>query len=97
MRKIFAVIIVPLVGTHSSATEEADKVFEHMATRLALHYHKSWLYLPAESCLGAAMEWAAEAALSIDKTDYPSVVAESFLLIVRTSHIVTFIHAPTIR
>ena len=62
-----------------------------------MYNREAWLYLPTERRPGILKDRAAEAALSIDKPLDPSEVREPFLLVFRTSHIVTGSHGSTLR
>ena len=90
--QILPVIILPTIHVHLAASEEADKVFQDRTTAGALHNHEGRLNLPVQRHASVAKDWTAEAALSVDEADDPSLVQESFLLIFRISHIVTAVH-----
>jgi hypothetical protein len=51
-----------------------------------------WLHLPVKSRLTIPEDGETETTFPINETSYPSADPESFLLIVRTSHIVTAVH-----
>jgi hypothetical protein len=53
--------------------------------------------LPAKRHALVAKDRTAEAALSVDKADDPSLVQESFLLIFRISHFVTAAHGAVVQ
>jgi hypothetical protein len=72
------------------------KVLQDTPTRCCLHSDEPRLNLPAELRRRVSNDWAATAAVSIYETNNPSVVPESFLLVFRTSHIVTGWHAVTV-
>jgi len=91
------VIIVPLIQIHLAAPEDADKFFQGITTRRRLCNHKLGLYLPAKLRFVIPEDGDTKTAFPINETSYPSVDPESFLLIVRTSHIVTAFHTATIQ
>jgi hypothetical protein len=55
------------------------------------------LELPAKSRFVISEKGATETAFPIHETNYPSVIPEPFLLIFRTSHIVTALHDQMLR
>jgi hypothetical protein len=89
LTQIFSVVVVATIHVYLAATEEADKLFEHIPTRLALHHVERWLQLPTEPRFRVSEQGAAETAFPVHETGNPSLDPESFLLIFRTSHIVT--------
>jgi hypothetical protein len=95
--EIFSVIVLTTIHVHLAASEEADKILEHIPARLALHHVERWLQLPAEASLRIAEERTAETAFPIHKTGNPSLDPESFLLVFRTSHIFTEAHKRTLQ
>ena len=94
--EILPVIVVPAVPIHLAASEEVDKVFEHLPARLPLDDGKFWSNLPAKSHRVASIDGAAETPLSVHEPDDPSDRLESFLLIFRTLRIVTGRHDNTL-
>ncbi len=95
--QLLPVVIVSLIQIHLAASEDSDKLFQSITTRRQLCNHKLRLYLPAKLRFVIPEDGDAKAAFPINETSYPSVDPESFLLIVRTSHIVTAVHTPTIQ
>jgi hypothetical protein len=95
--QLLPVVIMSSIQVHFVAAEDADKLFQNITTRHRLCNHELWLYLPAKLRFVIPEDRDAEAAFPIDETSYPSADPESFLLIVRTSHIVTAAHAVTIQ
>ena len=89
-------IVVPLIHIHLAASEDTDKLFQNITTRRRLGNHKCGLHLPAKLRFVIPEDGDTETAFPINETSYPSADPESFLLIVRTSHIVTAVHAVTI-
>ena len=85
-------VVVPAIAVDLAATEERDHVLESVPARLALGDSERRLHLPPETHLGTSKERGAEATLSVDETHEPSDGEESFLLVFRTSHIVTGVH-----
>jgi hypothetical protein len=90
-------IVMSTIHVHLAASKEADKIFKNVSTRLCLNNNKQRLHLLAESRLPVSKEKATETTLPIYETDDPSVIPESFLLVFRTSHIVTAIHWETVQ
>ena len=82
-------IVVPAIAEHLAASEEADKVFQDVATRCALYNGKFWPNLPLERHLVASVDGNAETASSIYEPDNPADFLEPFLLVFRTDCIVT--------
>src|ERR1022692_949998 len=95
--QLLPVVIVPLIHIDLAASEDADKFFQSITTRHRLCNHELWLHLPAKCRFVISEDGDTETAFPIDKTSYPSADPESFLLIVRTSHIVTAVHTATIQ
>lgn len=95
--QILPMVVTPVVDPYLAASEEADKALEHISAGLTLYHHERWLDLPAELGLGVLKERTAETALSIDEPDDPSRIPESFLLVFRTTHIVTAGHVGTLQ
>jgi hypothetical protein len=95
--EVLSVTVVAMIHLHLAATEEADKILEHIPARLTLHHVERWLQLPAERRLSVSVDGTAETAFPIHKTGNPSSDPESFLLVFRTSHVVTVAHLPTIQ
>lgn len=95
--QLLPMVIVPLIHVHLAASEDADKLLQSITTRHRLCNHELRLHLPVKLRLVIPEDGDTETALPIDETSYPSADPESFLLIVRTSHIVTAVHAATIQ
>lgn len=93
--EVLSVVVTAVVPVHPSTPEVIDQVLEHARTGGTLHHEKPWLDLPSKSHRRVPLDRAAEAALTIDKTDDPSVGKESFLLVFRTARIVTAVHVVT--
>src|SRR5206468_10325978 len=93
---VLPVVVVPRVGIHLPASEESDKVFQHITARCTLGDGEFGSNLPSKSHLAASIDGTAEAAFPIHEPHDPSVGRESFLLVFRTPHIVTAMHDPTI-
>ena len=91
-KEILPVIVVAPIPKNLSASEEALQVFQNIFARRPLHHRELWAHLPSKGHHITPVDRATETALSIDEPDDPSD-AESFLLIVRTPHIVTA-HVP---
>ena len=90
-------IVVPAIHVDLSTSKEMDEVLKNITTRGRLNNHKRGLYLPANRHAAVSIDGTTETAFSINETDSPSAVKGSFLLIVRTSHIVTAVHYQTIQ
>jgi hypothetical protein len=90
--EILPVIIASTIHVHLAAPKEAAQLFQDRTTAGAPHNHEGWLDLPAHRHASVAKDRTAEIALSIDETDDPSLVQESFLLVFRISHFVTAVH-----
>ncbi len=95
--EILPVIVLPTIHVHFAASEEAAQLFQDRTTAGTLHDHKGRLDLPVERHASVAKDRTAKAALSVDETDDPSLVQESFLLIFRISHIVTAVHGTVLQ
>lgn len=94
-REMFPVIVMPSIESNDSAAKEAAELFEGTETALALHNHKRGLHLPSQRHHTVPKDWAAKAAFPVHETDNPSYGPESFLLVLRTSHVVTAVHSNT--
>jgi hypothetical protein len=90
---IFPVIVVPAVAIHLATSEEPNHVLQDAAARGSLGDGKLWSNLPPQGHLAASVDGNAETALSVDESHDPSDGRESFLLVFRTSRIVTAAHA----
>ena len=86
---VLAVVIVPGVSKDPPTSEEVDELFEDVATRRSLRDRELRPHLPSERHPVASVDGTAEAALAINESDDPSDGSESFLLVFRTSHVVT--------
>jgi hypothetical protein len=86
---IFPVIVVPAVTEHLAASEEADKLFQNVATRRSLDNGKFWSNLPSKCHRAATVDGAAETAFAIYESHDPSTGHEPFLLVFRTVRIFT--------
>ena len=93
-KDILSVIVVTGVPVDLSASEEADEVFQHIATRGSLDDGKFGSNLPAKPHRRTAPDGNAETAFTIREPHDPSEGRESFLLVFRTAHIVTVDHQP---
>ncbi len=76
---VFPVIVTSPVAVHLAAPEELSDHLESL----------DWLHLPAQAELGAPMDWAANAAFTVDEADDPLLDPRPFLLIARTRRFVT--------
>ena len=90
-------IVLSAIHVHLAASEEAAHFFQDRTTTGTLDNYERWLNLPVKGHASVAKDRTAEAALSVDETDDPSLVQESFLLIFRISHIVTAAHQPVLQ
>ena len=95
--EILPVIILPTIHIYLAASEEAAHLIQDSTTTRGLHNHKAGLYLPAHCHASVAKDRATKAALSVDESDDPSLVQESFLLVYRISHIVTASHTQVLQ
>jgi hypothetical protein len=92
-REVLAVIVRASIRVDLPAPEESDEVLQNAAARGALDDDKFGTNLPSKRHLAAAVDGAAKAALPVYEPHDPSNRRESFLLVFRTSHIVTADHA----
>jgi hypothetical protein len=90
------VVVMTPVRKQSAASEEPLKVFEHTRTALALRHGKPWsdlvpgLVASSTRAVSLPHESNREASFSVYETDHPATeLAQSFLLIARTRHVVT--------
>ena len=90
--KIFAMVVSAAVDVEPATAEEPSHLLKHVATRLALDDGERRLHLPSEPHRALPVDGDAETAFPIDETHQPSDGDEPFLLIARTSHIVTATH-----
>jgi hypothetical protein len=93
---VLPVIVVPAVPEDPAASEEANEVLEHIPAAGSLCHCELRPNLPAEPHRGTSIDRAAETTFAIDGTNYPSDGREPFLLVFRTSHVVTAVHEPTL-
>jgi hypothetical protein len=91
--QLLPVVIMPLIHVYLAASEEAANLFQRITTRRWLGNHKLRLHLPMKLRSAIPEDGDAKTAFPIDETSYPSAGPESFLLIVRTSHVVTAVHS----
>ena len=91
---ILPVIVMTGVSVDLAASEEADQVLQHVATRGALDDGKFRSNLPAKPHRWTAPDGNAETAFTIREPHDPSEGREPFLLVFRTAHIVTAGHQP---
>jgi hypothetical protein len=91
---VFPVVVVAAVPMDPAASEEVDQTFQDVHARASLCHRELRLHLESEFHRATSVDRAAEAALSIDEAENPSFGSQSFLLIFRTSHIVTAWHLP---
>ena len=91
--EVLPVVVMSSVDVDLAAPEVRSKAVEHVPARRSLYNREAWLHLPTERRPGVPKDRAAETALSIDEPHNPSEVPEPFLLVFRTSHIVTQPHA----
>src|SRR5436190_21963464 len=89
-------VVVPAVPVDPAASEEANEVLQNIPARGPLSHGELRSNLPTESHLVAPIDRAAEAAFTVDEANDPSDGRESFLLVFRTSIIVTAGHGPTV-
>jgi hypothetical protein len=90
--EILPVVVVTPVHVHMTASEKAVHVIQDCTATRRLDNHKSGLNLPTKPRTTVSENGTAETAFAIDKTDNPSVVQESFLLVFRIPHIFTAVH-----
>jgi hypothetical protein len=95
--EILPVVVMSPVDVDLAAPEVFGEVVKYVPTRRSLHNRETWLYLPTERRLGVPENGAAETAFPIHETNDPSVIREHFLLIFRTSSIVTWVHNVTVQ
>ena len=93
--EVLPMVVVPPIHVHMATSEEVAQLFQDTSTAGRLDDHKGRLRLPAERGPSVSKDRATEAALSVNETDDPSLVLESFLLVFRISHIVTAAHVET--
>jgi hypothetical protein len=94
---ILPVIVMPSISIDLATPKETDEAFKNIDTCFRLHNRKLRLYLPADSAASIPKDRAAKTPFPIHETHNPSYVPESFLLITRTSHIVTDHHMVTVQ
>jgi hypothetical protein len=92
----FGAVVTSAVPIELSATEESHEFLQRITTRLCLYDVERRPYLPAQSHLVIAIDGAAETAFPINEPNDPSSGREPFLLVFRTSHIVTAVHHSTL-
>jgi hypothetical protein len=95
--QMLTMVVVSTILVDLAALKECRKVAEYTLTRGALHNPKCRLHLPALSHNSVAEDGAAKATLTIHESHDPSGIEESFLLVFRTTHIVTAFHIPTVQ
>ena len=90
---VFPMIVVPAVAIDLAASEEPNHVLQDGAARGTLSDGKFGSNLPPQGHLAASVDGNAETALPVNESHDPSDGRESFLLVFRTSRIVTPAHA----
>jgi hypothetical protein len=96
-QKVLTMIVVSTIGIDLPTTKKCGKIFNRRPTRDSLDNRETRLNLPASSHASVPVDLATKTAFSIDEPDDPSAIPESFLLIVRTSHIFTALHIQRLR
>ena len=89
-----AVVVRSPVRVDPPTAEEVSDDLERGNARGALYYHELRLHLPAQR-FRVALDRHGEAAFTIDEPDNPSCDSQSFLLIIRTRHVVTIVNVPS--
>jgi hypothetical protein len=89
-------IVVSVIATDLSASEEPLHSMENIDTLLSLNHRERRLNLPTRASGAVPKDRNAEAAFAVDEADDPLRETWPFLLIVRTGRIFTT-HAHTIR
>ncbi len=89
---VLPMVVVAAIRVDLAASEAADEIFEDIAARSALRDGELRSDLPSQRHLAAPVDGAAEATFPIHEPHDPSDGRESFLLVFRTSHIVTAVH-----
>jgi len=89
-------VIVPIITTDLSASEEPLQEVKHLYALLSLNHCERRLNLPADATRVVPKDWNAEATFAVDEADDPLRETWPFLLIVRTGWLFT-IHASTLR
>jgi hypothetical protein len=80
----FPMIVVSVVTTNLSASEEPLHEVKHLDALLSLNHCERRLNLPTCAARVISKDWNAEAAFAVDETDDPLRETWPFLLIVRT-------------
>ena len=93
--EILPMIVVPAIHMDLSTSKKTNEVFKNILTGGRLTTTRG-LHLPTNRHAAVPIDGAAKTAFPIDETYSPSAAIGSFLLIVRTSHIVTAVHSQTI-
>lgn len=97
--QVLAVVVVPLVGEHLPDSEELTKVMETVDAGGTL-CHREFMSHLETGCVAFSTRTAwlpyeadREASFSVYETDHPATeLDQSFLLIVRTRHVVTMVN-----
>ena len=87
-----AMVVPSLVAVDPSAAEEVSHRLESCKARSSLDDDELRLHLPAQCRPDVALDRHAEATFTIDEPDNPTCESQSFLLIVRTRHVVTIVN-----
>jgi hypothetical protein len=91
----FSMIIVSIVATDLSASEEPLQEVKHLYALLSLNHRERRLNLPTSATRVISKDGNTEAAFAVDEADDPLRETWPFLLIVRTGWFFT-IHAATL-
>ena len=100
LAKVLSMVVMPPVDKDAADPEEASQLLEARAAALALRHDKPVEHLVA-GCVASSprtvrlpYEADREASFSVYKADHPATeLDQSFLLIVRTRHVVTIVNA----
>ena len=91
-KHILPVIVVSAVAIDLATTEEPNHLLQDVTARRSLSDGKLGTNLPPQGHLAASVDGNAKTAFAVDESHDPSDGRESFLLVFRTSRIVTVVH-----
>src|SRR3989338_4256990 len=85
-------VVIPFIKVQRTASEEFSHALKSFLAFCLLRNHKLWKYLPFQSKtrFGMCEETYSKASFTINKSQDPSNVCKSLLLIVCTRRFVTF-------
>ena len=100
LAQVLLVVVMPTVHDKPPHPEELSEIFEALRAFRALGHNEPMAHLKSGSVAASANaivlthEADREAAFSVYETDHPTTeLGQSFLLIVRTRHVVTIVNA----